>query len=962
MTGFERIIRGDSMPRQREIIAGIVLGIAGFAGNWFKYPLFLNIDFLFGSFFVMVALVRFGTVAGITASIIAGSCTWVMWQHPYAVIIFTMETAFVGMLNRRRNNADILIHDIIYWLCIGAPLVWLFYHHLLIDSVASTVLIMLKQSLNGISNALLASILNLFILSREKIAARLPSYRQTVFTIMVTLVLLPAFIFIFSDLRTHMHQMDELLATQTSTSSVMAGSKVSAWLSDHHRTITALAERIGDPERKSHAEMQAVVETVRNSSPAFRSIGVFDKNATTVAFSPRIDGNGRSTIGVNFSDRPYLKELREKKRSLIAGVLPGVIANAPVVPLVSPIIVEGEFKGYCSGPLETDELLQDLRTIVGTMNMQITVLDQAGQVVVSTRRDLATMMRYHRSDEKVRQVTTDVTHLVPPPEQGRNLMQRWAKSWFVAERGLSDETRWKVIVENSYAPVLEGLQSDASASLAGLLLLTVLIVPLSYLLSHSVTRSLERLSSSTRSLPEDIRSNLPELMPESGIREVSELVDNFRVTRRVLKEQHDSLRDLNDMLQRAKREWERTFDSVPDLIAILDENHRILRVNRSMAQQLGMEPRECIGRHCHELIHGSIIPAAFCPHSKTLLDNLTNEVEVYEEALGGAFLVSTTPLQLDDGKVIGTVHVARDITDRKRAEKALQEAKEMLEEKVRERTSQLADTIFDLQREVIAREKAQESLKAEMLERVQVMESYRDQEKLLILQGRQAAMGEMIGNIAHQWRQPLNILGILLQQIELFYASGRFDAEFLGQSVKKGMGIIRHMSQTIDDFRDFFRPEKEVKRFSISKTIDSTIALISDSFVSHTITIDNYNESDVEVIGYQNEFSQSLLNILLNARDVLLERKIARPRISISVHREDDKGVIVIGDNGGGVPEEFISHIFDPYFTTKGDEKGTGLGLYMAKMIIEKKMGGVLTAINSMEGAEFRIVLDHSDD
>ncbi len=122
---------------------------------------------------------------------------------------------------------------------------------------------------------------------------------------------------------------------------------------------------------------------------------------------------------------------------------------------------------------------------------------------------------------------------------------------------------------------------------------------------------------------------------------------------------------------RAKEEWERTFDSVPDLIAILDNNHRIKRVNAAMARKLGLTPEECIGKHCYESVHGLSCPPAFCPHARTIKDGRQHIEEVHEDRFGGDFIISTTPLYDDKGQMIGSVHVAHDITERKKAEKAL---------------------------------------------------------------------------------------------------------------------------------------------------------------------------------------------------------------------------------------------------------------------------------------------------
>jgi signal transduction histidine kinase len=216
-------------------------------------------------------------------------------------------------------------------------------------------------------------------------------------------------------------------------------------------------------------------------------------------------------------------------------------------------------------------------------------------------------------------------------------------------------------------------------------------------------------------------------------------------------------------------------------------------------------------------------------------------------------------------------------------------------------------------------------------------------------------MGEMINNIAHQWRQPLNTLGLLIQQLPLFYDSNKFSREFLEVNTGRGMELIQNMSQTIEDFRNFFKPDKEMVTFGVNMVIRNSLALIEESLKGQKINIALNFEGDSMVNGYPNEYAQVLLNILMNARDAMIGHNGDDARILIHAFIEGGKSVVTISDNAGGIADEIIGRLFDPYFTTKGPDKGTGIGLFMSKTIIEKSMGGRLTVRNTGNGAEFRI-------
>ncbi len=229
---------------------------------------------------------------------------------------------------------------------------------------------------------------------------------------------------------------------------------------------------------------------------------------------------------------------------------------------------------------------------------------------------------------------------------------------------------------------------------------------------------------------------------------------------------------------------------------------------------------------------------------------------------------------------------------------------------------------------------------------------------LLIQQSKMAAMGEMIGHIAHQWRQPLNALGLTLQKIRMYHEEGILTTAELDKSINKSKMLIDKMSATIDDFRNFFKLDKKKERFNILVAINNTLALLEASFKYHNITVTvKTPEEHVMFEGLRNELEQVILNLLNNAKDALIENNIPNPTITIEIKEDSEQIRIEVRDNGGGIEPTILSRVFEPYFTTKDQGKGTGIGLYMSKVIIEKNMNSTIKVVNTGEGACFCITL-----
>ncbi|MBF0457333.1 MAG: PAS domain S-box protein [Nitrospirae bacterium] len=282
------------------------------------------------------------------------------------------------------------------------------------------------------------------------------------------------------------------------------------------------------------------------------------------------------------------------------------------------------------------------------------------------------------------------------------------------------------------------------------------------------------------------------------------------------------------------------------------------------------------------------------------------------------------------GKVLGVFAAARNISERKRMEDELRRFNKELNKRVMEETNKR-----------------------------------RQGEQLLTQQSKMAAMGEMISLIAHQWRQPLNVIALTAQDLKDAYYYGELDADYLSKSQKTIIQHVEFMSNTISDFRNFLLPSKEKVQFDIKKAIEGLVEMFLTYFVKDSVFIDIISEEPVStynVTGYPNEFKQVILNIINNARDAILSKRMGKGQsgdadhIDINISKDSgEKMIIAISDTGGGIPEDIIDKVFNAHFTTKPSGIGTGIGLYMSKTIIETNMGWRLMVKNIEGGAEFRI-------
>ena len=235
------------------------------------------------------------------------------------------------------------------------------------------------------------------------------------------------------------------------------------------------------------------------------------------------------------------------------------------------------------------------------------------------------------------------------------------------------------------------------------------------------------------------------------------------------------------------------------------------------------------------------------------------------------------------------------------------------------------------------------------------VEKNKQKDKAMLQQSKLAQMGEMIAMIAHQWRQPLSAISSTASDLHLKIMYDNFESDYFVDKLEKIDDFSQHLSKTIDDFRGFYKEDKEKKNICFSDITQGALDIVSTSVENKNILLNAKFTCKKKIAAYPNELRQVILNLIKNAEDVLVEKEIQNPTIDIITYDDDENSYFEVRDNAGGIPEDIIEKIFDPYFSTKTKKDGTGLGLYMSKTIVEEHCAGKLIVSNTQYGALFKI-------
>lgn len=681
-----------AVPTHTSIAAGILFGVLGFAVNWLNPSLFFGVNIFFGSFFVMIALLRFGTGAGVLAATLAASYSMLYWQTPLGVMVWVGEALAVGLMLRRSRNVVLL--DTLFWFCLGMPM-FLLYQVLTQTELSLAILLTLKHGINGIFNALSAALLlHLANLSQpfRPPGEEPPRFHHVLSTFMVAAILIPGVCYVVLDIRRDINQEEQRVTQRLHSTTNLTRQTIETWLAEKTSDVKTLASLVGDPQTVPASTIQKQADLMKLVSPHFVKMSVQNSRAVSVAFVPAVDEQGRSNVGRDYSAMPYHRIVRKTLKPAVSDVDYGTVTKGPRLALFAPIVIGGQFHGYCTGVVEISRLAEQLRIISENRAVDITLLDRKRQIIASTDSSLRMMERLESGTKKERRPMAEGVYQLIPRTDGLNDLQRWHQASFGMDSPLNADVPWSIVINAPMKPFLATLEQNASRGFALVLVLIIFSIATAQVASAAFTRPIARLEEISASLPLGLIRHQEAQWPHSGIREVAGLVGNVRQMASTLQSHVHELQVLNESLEkrvdertnelyRSEQKFRAIFTEAGVGILLSDRNRLIIDCNPAMEKIFGYSHQELIGKEIAKLSHPDDGPF----NIESARQSTSRQENVYRMEKrfirkDGSLLwgrLTITFIKLASGSAGFTIGMVEDITPQRELQAALRESEAM---------------------------------------------------------------------------------------------------------------------------------------------------------------------------------------------------------------------------------------------------------------------------------------------
>ena len=696
--------------RSRVIL--FLLTLAAIAGNYFNLPLFFRVDLLFGTIFALTVVKLYGISWGTLVGLLAGSYTVQLWSHPYAMIIFTLEVFIVGWLFHRKGWKDLALADALYWIIIGIPLIWLLYGHFLGMNPPQSTLLIFKQPINGLINAIIANFITNYLpwqqwLQQENTDHFRLSFQQTLANLLTAFVFVPVIFLMIWQGNLNVQQTENRVASYLTTIADNSMEKIELWQRPYQQVLNQLAQSAREEDALS---LQTKIEFINTTFPKFLRIYATDSQGIIIASSTNQNESKNDLLGKNIAKKEIFQNTSRTRKTQVSELHQDQANETPHLGISVPIINQGQFQGLIYGSFNFQGLKQ-LLIASQTSNLltreskldeanltQLTLLDRKQNIVASTREDLQPLQPF--SIQGTTKTITDRVNLnIPDRAFNTSAMTQWRNSSYVLTVSESEQevqanipliSGLQLRVELPAAPFVDRLQYNYINYLAVMLGVTILGLLLAFFLSRQLVKPLQKLAGVTTDLPNKASENLNINWQRSRIAEIDNLITNFQQMAVVLSSKFQELSEAKATLEARVKErtkeltqYKIIVENSIDALMIKNLNGVYILANPSVANYLGYQQLEIIGRTDAELFGEEAAKQVQEPE-KIVTQLKNEEIITYKETLPtvyGERIFQTTriPYYDDNKEMIGVIGICRDITEREQTNQKIEEQSQALE-------------------------------------------------------------------------------------------------------------------------------------------------------------------------------------------------------------------------------------------------------------------------------------------